>query len=290
MKEKLSVCLVASVCMIALVVSVNAENNWNLIKDKKGIQIYSRPNPGSQIKEFMGTTVMNVGIEVVLGLLRDPGDQPKWMDRCAEGRMVKKFNEFEFIIYNVTDLPWPMSDRDVVIRQSTRVDKKGRVITKFSSTPDDATWVPRSEETVRMMNLKGSWTLESLDINITKVTYVIKTDIGGSIPKWMANYASRFIPFNTLASIKELVKLPEYIEKGNQIRTDFAKLAKEVVRARIRTNAEAIGDKELIGLLQTDDELIKILLSSEGKTKDIVQNRVKNHYHQKDGRWFLKGQ
>jgi hypothetical protein len=264
----------------------DSDKNWELVKNKDGIKVYTRPFVGSEVDEFKGTTIINAGIESILAMFMQIEEQSKWMSQCIEARMVKRVNEYEGIMYNVTDLPWPCDDRDVVVRQYFKVDKKGRVVIDFHAVRNAEEYVPPRKRTVRMTELKGQWLLVSLDRKRTQATYTIRANPAGMIPTWMANFASRNIPYETLMSVIERVRDKRFINIGKKLRVEHAEIASEVVRGRLRANAKEIGDPTLLALLQKDQELINTILDSDSEARPIILKWIANHYKNKDGVWI----
>ncbi|MCP4602269.1 MAG: hypothetical protein GY847_17420 [Proteobacteria bacterium] len=269
--------------------SATAGDNWELVKQKDNIKVYTRPFPGSEVDEFKGTAIIHSRTENILALFMGAANQTGWMDRCIEARMVKKVSEFEGVIYNVTDLPWPASDRDVVVMQRFRIESTGKIVINFRSVKNDSSYVPYREDTVRMTDLEGKWVLISLDRNRTKATYRIRANPAGMIPPWLANYASRNIPYHTLKAVMDMAQKPEYIERGKKLREKYGELARKVVRGRLISSTKEIGDEKLVKLLLEDIRLIELILDAEGEIKPIIDKWVKTNYYKEEGNWFLRG-
>ncbi len=257
---------------------------WTLESNTNDIAVYTRPFEGSDINEFKGVATLNAGIEVLLALLQDVGAQTEWMERCLKSEIVEKINEFERIVYNVTDVPWPFSDRDVVVKQNVKVDKKGRLIISFSSTNSEL--VPVNKNRIRMKTLKGEWIFELLDRNHTKVTYSIKTNPGGSLPAFMVNYASAKIPYKTLSGMKRMVTKQKYIKAAKRIKSDHNSMAVQIIHGRVNYLLKGIiDDNALAALLQREKRIIEILFETDNNKKEDIIKYVHDHYSNDKGIW-----
>jgi hypothetical protein len=53
-----------------------------------------------------------------------------------------------------------------------------------------------------MPRLEGSYRMEQLAANKTRVTYTVEVDIGGSVPDWMAEMVARDMPYKTLLKLR----------------------------------------------------------------------------------------
>jgi len=187
-----------------------AQEQWREVRNSNGIRVFTRPSANSSLDEFMGKTVVNAKIEVVVELIRDVDAQPQWMADCIEARVVKKYSEEDMLVYNVTRAPWPVSNRDVVVRSRGGVDvKSGKVSIIFSAVKDSP--VPERSGIVRMTDLLGQWHLSKAGDDTTEVTYIMRANPAGNIPASIANMTSKAIPFRTLTNMKQMVKKEKYI-------------------------------------------------------------------------------
>ncbi len=191
------------------------EKRWKLVTDKNGVQVFTRPVPGSDFDEFMGVTVMNARIEELAELLRDIPAVPRWMHNCKEAKILKRITDNEMILYNVTDVPWPLDDRYVIVRSTAEKNfQKGRVIVHLDHLADYPYRAPAGY--VRMRSLKAKFIMDFIDRERTKVTYTVKAVPGGSLPASLANIASKELPYRTLLKMKKFVKRDKYVLAGKK--------------------------------------------------------------------------
>ncbi len=201
--------------MVMAASALVAQAEWRVVKNSDGIRVFTRPSANSSLDEFMGRTVVDAKIEVVVELIRDVDAQPQWMADCIEARVVKKYSEEDLLVYNVTRAPWPVSNRDVVVRSRGGVDvKSGKVSIIFSAVKDSP--VPERSGVVRMTDLLGQWHLKKTGDDKTEVTYIMRANPAGNIPASIANMTSKAIPFRTLTKMKEMVKKEKYIRLARE--------------------------------------------------------------------------
>ena len=193
--------------------SIQAGANWKLVINKNGIKVYTRPVVGSDLDEFKGITVVNASIDVIGEVLKDVPAQPEWMGDCIVARVVKRLAGDDVIVYNVTNAPWPVSDRDVIVKSKTVLEyKSGRVIIYMKAVKIPL--VPIRKDRIRMTELTGNWILHYISRNKTSVLYQVRTNPAGSIPAVIANLTSKNIPFKTLTGMKKIVKKKKYIDRA----------------------------------------------------------------------------
>jgi hypothetical protein len=195
---------------------LSAEPPWVTIKEKNGITLSKRTFPGSPISEFKGETMVNARIEVIETVLRDIPAYAQFMYNCREGRLIKSFGKDYLIILNVTDMPWPLSDRDVVVRSIVSKDfNRGMfsVVLQGLPEPESSQYCPLRKDRVRMYDLKGIFILEIVDREHTRLTYIVHADPVG-IPSGLTNFFSDDNPYGTLTGIKRMVRMEKYITES----------------------------------------------------------------------------
>lgn len=213
MRKLLLLILVAAVL---LPVQIFAEPSWIKIKDKNGITLFKRTFPGSPISEFKGETIVNARIEVIEMVLRDIPAYAEFMYNCREGRLIKAFSRDDMIILNVTDMPWPLTDRDVVVRSIVSRDfNRGlfSVVLQGLPEPESSQYCPLRKDRVRMYDLKGIFILEIIDREHTRMSYIVHADPVG-IPSGLTNFFSDDNPYGTLTGIKRMVRMEKYITES----------------------------------------------------------------------------
>ena len=185
-----------------------AQADWTLQKDDEGIRVHTRPNPNSSLDEFKGTVELRARLSSLVKLIRDADHSQDWMHSSGGTEVVTKISIKEQIVRNITLSPWPVRDRDVILKASSYQDPKTLIITiELHSLSNHA---PEREGFVRMPQLDGRWVFKPVAQDMVQVSYQLKIDPGGSIPGWIARSSTTDIPFNTLKQMREIVKKPAY--------------------------------------------------------------------------------
>jgi hypothetical protein len=154
------------------------ENPWEFRKEQEGVKVYSRAVRGSNIREVQAFAVLDFPIEIISCLLNDIPGQAQWMPDVLESRLLED-DPLQPVQYTRIGAPRPVSDRDVVIISFIR-QSEDRVVRSFhSTTHKDA---PPKRGITRIPQTSGSWLLESVDGQKTKVTYQIHSDPGAHCP------------------------------------------------------------------------------------------------------------
>lgn len=185
-----------------------AGSGWEQVASEEGITVYSKQAPGRGFPTFRGVGLVGADIFQVMAVLSDIERYPQWADRCMEARLLEKKSEFERILYNRTDSPWPVEDRDAVFHSVAHVDLKKMVVNiRFQAV--------RSERmrpiagVVRMNWLRGHYVLSFKGPGKTLVDYQVDANPGGLLPTWLAKMATRRLPLFTIRNLRTQCKKTE---------------------------------------------------------------------------------
>jgi hypothetical protein len=196
-----------AVLLLALLPGVDAaaKPGWKHVLREDGVTVSTREVPGRGFPTFRGVGVIHAGIFDVLAVISDIKRYPQWVESCKEARLLKKINELERMIYQRTDVPWPISDRDSVNRSLAVVDlKRQRVNIKFWAIKSKRK--PPVDGVVRMVKLRGHYLLTALGANKTRIDFKVDADPGGLLPTWLAKLATRRLPLKSIQGLRKQVR------------------------------------------------------------------------------------
>lgn len=183
---------------------LHAQEDWVLSSDGKDIKTYYRESAESDIKELKIITSIEAPAILVFELLNDIDLYDDWVYRTSEAKLVQYYNNRSLQYYAVVDFPWPFDDREMYIKSSYTISPDQKSISTNSMA------VPRKdiesrEDHVRITDMVLGWDLEEDEQGVTHVTYVLRSDPGGSIPAWMVNLALEAGPTQTMNNLRDLV-------------------------------------------------------------------------------------
>lgn len=195
-------------CTLLIWSNLANANTWVLSKDEEGIQVFLRNTPNKAIKSFKSTMTVNGRLSSVMAVLENVNSYPRWLHNCRSAKILKEISGTKKLMYVVTDMPWPVIDRDAIY-EATRTQNKinKRVDIKLVAKPTMASKVVNR---VRINTMQGSWILMPVGNNKTEVTYEMTVDPGGNIPKWIVNTLVVDIPFFTLKKLRKVSKEDKY--------------------------------------------------------------------------------
>lgn len=185
------------------------EEVWELRRDEEGIQVYTREVAGSPYDAVRAVSVLeNIRLSSLVALIEDAPACADWADRCAESYLVERISEGESLIYTHNDMPFPVSDRDVLAHVIWQQDPQTLIVKMTSMATVD-----RMEEVrgrLRLTEAQASWTFKPLQDGRVEITNEAHINPGSALPGWVTNMLLVETPFVTMRAFLEEVVKPEY--------------------------------------------------------------------------------
>jgi hypothetical protein len=198
--------LTAIACGLLAVITAPAamceEALWELLQQDKDINIYSRPVDGSSYNEVKATVLINAPLTHVSTFLGDGNGCAKWRTKCKSSEVIKLVSEHERYLYMVLDLPWPATDRDVVLHSTTTIDAQVKTATvnlQSSSSHYPPSKFVRAETS-------GQIVIRAVGEKQVEFTYIMHTELGGSLPVGIVNSELADGAFADLSLLRQLAE------------------------------------------------------------------------------------
>lgn len=190
---------------LLLVTETNSVSNlpqdeWKLAKNKDGILVYTRQQTGKKIKEFKAIVKIKTSMSKLITLIEDIEKYPEWQSDISKSYTIKKLSSTERYIYYALDVPWPISDRDVVTHVKKTTYKSGKVVFSLTSKP---TYIKEKEGFIRIKDAFGTWTFTPIENGYIKVVYQSYGDPAGSIPTGIINSFIIDGPYKTMGRMRQ---------------------------------------------------------------------------------------
>jgi hypothetical protein len=190
----------------------SAEAEWSLINEKDNIYVYTRLLEDETLKEVRIQFRVQAPMQVFLNTLDHVPTYTSWVYKCAESKLVRKINDFEFYYYVRTDFPFPFVDRDIIIHTTGRIDSNtGIYYARSVGAPTELAVRP---DCVRLREFESSWTVRPLQNGYLAATYQVRTEAGGAIPDWLTNLAVSTGPMRTIQGL--LAQVARAVERSHQ--------------------------------------------------------------------------
>ncbi|MEZ9699929.1 START domain-containing protein [Vibrio sp. 10N.261.46.E12] len=186
-------------------------NEWKLVRDKKGIEVYNRKIEGNDFKEFRAESDTNASLSSIVALFIDTSVGTQWVENIDDMEEIKHFSEAHTITKTYTKAPWPVADREAIVENAITQDPKTMIVTIAQHGRPD--YLPNdNKKVIRVAKLEARWILTPIDDNTTHISYRVLSDPGGSIPSWLINMVAVSQPYNTLRGLYEMLDSGKYTD------------------------------------------------------------------------------
>lgn len=204
--------LVIFMVVMSIPLSWAEDGGWKKIGESDGIIGYTRPTTKSSVDEIKAVGVVDASVAVIEAVMRDISVMPEYVYLCKEAFLMNtpdlKSAGDVINFYSLTDLPFPISDRDVVSRSEWTIDKVTGIV--YCHAEEVKTTFKQSEDIVRIPLLIIDCTLTPRGENKTEVIYQVLGDAGGKLPPWLVKMLSRDYGIKTIAGLRKIVKKNKY--------------------------------------------------------------------------------
>ncbi|WP_210448663.1 START domain-containing protein [Vibrio crassostreae] len=200
--------------MIATSFSVLASdtNEWKLVRDKQGIEVYNRKIEGNDFKEFRAEADIQANLTSIIALFTDTSVGTQWVENIDKMEEIERFSEAHTVTKTYTKAPWPVSDREAIVENFIEQDPD--TLTVMITQHGRPNYQPNEDKRiVRVAHLESRWILTPLDNNTTHISYQVLSDPGGSIPSWLINMVAVSQPYKTLLGLSEMLDSQAYSER-----------------------------------------------------------------------------
>lgn len=200
MKQWKTITLLFLLVLTAAPACLTAQN-WDFIKEKDGIRIYTRKEPGKPLKSFRGVMDVHVPLDRIYNLIGNVKNVDWWDKNVKEIKVLYYEKEKRSQYYLVYDAPWPVTDRDLCAEAIITTDPvTGRRTVQAGPLKDV---IPEKPDRVRIRDYRQSWLIDPKpngDVHLVLEGYV---DPGGSVPDWVYNMVITETPLKVMRGIKE---------------------------------------------------------------------------------------
>ena len=202
--------------LVALVMpGTAAAGAWETVLEENGLRVQQRPYEGSPLLEVRGEIQVSASLNAIMALLKDADYNHEWVHRSRGATILEESGYVQAYVYGIVNAPWPIQDRDTVVRFDYVQDPETReIVIDFTNFPD---LVPEEPGLVRVPDIGGFWRLRPLHDGRVDIVYQVHGNPGGWVPTWIANYAA-------VMSVSEtLRKLPQAVQRYAGARSEFVR-------------------------------------------------------------------
>ncbi|WP_417529819.1 START domain-containing protein [Marinobacter lipolyticus] len=186
--------------------AANADG-WTLRKETDNIKVYTIDQDDSSFQAFKAEALMDTSIENLMAVMVNPESCVEWVHNCTKSHAFGDGHFHDRYAYSVNNMPWPVADRDYVLRIRTQGEQiSGEVVMELNAVPD------RREEVDGLVRVDRSDTLYRFipEGDMTRMVWIQHTEPNGAIPGWLVNTLLVDIPVKSMEQLERVTREERY--------------------------------------------------------------------------------
>ncbi len=190
---------------------VDAQNSaWKCVKNTEGIRVYSRKSDSDNYRIIMVTARIKTTLSALVSLVTDFPNNKNWVFLNKKTEILEKDSPYSWVLYNQTDAPWPVTDRDIISRTTLTQDSMTKIVTiRGVAIPK---YRPKDPNYVRIPFARSQWCFIPLKDSMVDVEFTLELDVGGNIPQWLANMTATKGPYQTMRRFRKEIHREKYCD------------------------------------------------------------------------------
>jgi len=193
-----------------LIVASGFSQEWKPVKEKDNIQVFSRKAKTASLKEVKVIGKVEANLHEVVAALEDFDYHEEWVFKTIESRIIEHVSEGKLYYYISSAFPFPTKDRDLVVYYERTQDPVTKIVfTKATAAPNKES---KNDKFIRIEEFVGTYEIKPSANGWIEIEYLLQTDPGGSLPKWIINLAIVDGPLKTMKGLFDLIKTGKYKE------------------------------------------------------------------------------
>ncbi len=187
---------------------VTQTDGWEKFDHQQGVDIYRKRVEGVSIPAFKAIGEIDAPIRKLVSLIYETRYHLQWMAKVKHSETVKDLSALEKYEYLVLGAPWPVKDRDAVVKIQLQPNAKTRQVFMKVESVDDSIY-PLQPGRVRAWMHFAHVVLTEISPERTKVEAQMLADPKGAIPSWIVALYSKYIPKVALKRIRANAQRPD---------------------------------------------------------------------------------
>ncbi len=179
---------------------VSSEGEWKLVDKTDNWSVYTRKGDSSPIKEVKIEGVLKANYESVKTVMSDINEYPAWVYSCIKSYKIKEQNDDDYYSYTLSDLPFPINNRDLVVQTVQNTTADGYWYSISDAKPEHISEV---KSTVRINKYHAEWKMKAKSDSSIEFKYLLAMEPGGRLPSWLVNMAIAKGPINTINALEK---------------------------------------------------------------------------------------
>lgn len=194
------------IILFFLLIIANAsysQTDWQLIKDQNGIKVYTANEGSSKFKSIKVEAVLTGTLQKLVNILRDVKNNKEWVYSTKQSYPIKQISSNEVLYYSETELPWPLSNRDIPVRMRLNLNTANNTLHVLASGEPNS--FPLQKGKVRLQFFNSTWDVKYDGKNKISISYYLKMDPSGNVPVQVTNLFITKGPYETFENLSKLL-------------------------------------------------------------------------------------
>lgn len=204
---------ICAACLVGTLALAVGEDAWELVDESAGVRIERAEAEAGSVR-YRASSLLPHPAGEVRAVLEDLEAFPLWASRLHTWQVSAQAGP-EAIVYGRHDFPWPIRDRDYVVRYRWWSDQ-GRFLIEARAVSDANR--PAEKGVIRISDMHTTWEVEARKSDVSFVRYTYRGGLGGSLPDFVLD-----------------------LFRGDAMRGSFERLAARVALMRDRPNGERLS-------------------------------------------------
>jgi START domain len=209
------------VCAFALFIAAatavaEAAADWRFVTRERDVLVSTRTEPGRSHPTFRGEYHIEAPVLHVLAVVLDTPAAVRWARGADRVEVLNRQTPDAQLVRMITDLPWPIRDREMVMDRTVTVLEPGKVFdVRFACATGKR---PEEKGYVRVRECDSHFLVRAVDSGHTYVDYRAYLDPGGGLPSWGVRWMEKRVAVDTLSRL------------GRQVRKTLGQYDSEIAR------------------------------------------------------------
>ena len=214
---------------------------WSLVFEHEGIVVQERSVPGHPKKAYRAKGILKAPIEQILEVLSDTAAAAEWMPELEQQQVITAVSDVELITLNVYEVPFPFADRELLLHNRLRLDRKGKALVAETVSIDDPE-ISKAFRRVRARMIYGKTWLYPVAVDRTEIEFIIMVDPGGRIPDFLAAFGLRRMPLNFVCALEARAQSSQY-----SLRPAYRAILQQLARNNAEVQSSDRGQNQSLG-------------------------------------------
>ncbi len=178
--------------------------NWKFVKEKDGVQLYSREETGKGLTFFKGVAEIKESAEKVFALIEDVNHTAWWDSKVSHVKVHFYEKNKRSQYYLVYTMPWPFKNRDLSVDMTTSINQATSEY-KITALPLSGVF-PEEKDLVRIKDYRQVWTVKPINNRTTHIELEFYVNPVENLPNWLLNLVLIDSPIKSINTIRQLLE------------------------------------------------------------------------------------